>query len=160
MDSDPSQSGYNPETTAPPKKRRARGRDRCQKNWAPDDKKLIQFMRTCPLLVDTAHFFEVSPETIEHYIKKRWGVSYNEFRSKHLADTRAVLVNTALEEALIKRNWRAIEKCLEYYCKWHRVLDLQTGGGDNTIRLRYSLDDEPALPASPVPIDVTPEPVE
>jgi hypothetical protein len=158
MASDASQSGENSDTTAPPKKRRRRGRDRLNRNWAPaDDKQLISFMRTCPLLMDTAHYFEVSQDTIEDYIRRRWGVSYTEFRAKHLADTRAVLVNTALELALVKKDWRAIQKCLEYYCKWHQVLDINPGAGDNVIKLQYSLDPQPNTPQLPVTIDVTPK---
>lgn len=155
MASDASQSAPDDSDTTAPKRKRIRGRTRAH-NWQPDEKKLIGFMRTCPLLEDTAYYFEVSQTTIEDYIFKRWGVSYNEFRAKHLADTRAVLVNTALEMAIVKKDWRAIEKCLEYYCKWHKVLDLQNSTGDNAIRLKYSLDDPGEPKQLPVTIDVSP----
>lgn len=115
-------------------------------------KKLEQFMWTNPTLEMTALFFDCGTNTIEVAIKQRYALTFSEFRSKNLMQTRKALVQKAIQMALEKDNIAALIFALKNLAGWSDSVQL-TVQPNQTVQLKYNLNEPPALPE---PIDVTP----
>ena len=53
-----------------------------------DEDQLRSIMRMKPTLKDVANFFQCSEDTIENYIKAKWGKRFSEFRDENMVFTR------------------------------------------------------------------------
>lgn len=118
-----------------------------------DYTKLEQFMWCNPTLTMTSLFFEVSNSTIEAMIKERYGLSFDEFRSKNIMFTRKTLVQKAVQMAIEKDNVAALIFSLKNLAGWTDNIQMSVQP-TQTIQLKYSLDKPPQPPSDP--IDVTP----
>jgi hypothetical protein len=78
---------------------------------------LKQFMRLKPTLEDTAAFFDCSATTISDFIKTQHGVTFREFRAKHMVHTRMGLVRKAIDMAM-NGNPAMMIFCLKNVCQW------------------------------------------
>jgi hypothetical protein len=82
-----------------------------------DDHQLRTILRWKPTLVDVAHFFECSPDTIEKYIRDNYDCRFTEFRDQNMVKTRHNLIQTALYKAETGDNCMLIF-CLKNLCQW------------------------------------------
>jgi hypothetical protein len=82
-----------------------------------DDHQLRTILRWKPTLVDVAHFFECSPDTIEKYIRDTYDCRFTEFRDQNMVKTRHNLVQTAIKKAEQGDNTMLIF-CLKNLCGW------------------------------------------
>jgi hypothetical protein len=82
-----------------------------------DDVKLRVFMRFKPTLNDTAAYFEVNPSTVENYIRKKFDLTFSEFRDQNMVHTRFMLIRTAIKKAENGDNVMLIF-CLKNLCGW------------------------------------------
>lgn len=149
MASDASQSATEDNLTLDgrtPKKKAGRPRK------TVDMKKLAMFMANYPTEENTCLFFDITMKTLSRQIKQETGLTFSQFREKHIINTRHVLVQKALYRALEKESDRMLELCLKNLNGWNGSTE-QTGAVPNII-LQYSLD---TPPPKPEPRDVTPE---
>lgn len=79
--------------------------------------KLEALMRFDPKREDAAAYFQCSVDTIERRIKEETGLTYVEFKEKHMANTRLTLVQKALKMAEEGDSTMLI-KCLKHFCGW------------------------------------------
>jgi hypothetical protein len=105
-------------------------------------------MWTYPTAEVTARFFDTGTQTLYRWIKRHYGLTFDEFRDKNLSQTKHTLVQKALDMALTHSNVRALELCLRNLCGWDAE-SAQMSPERTAITLRYSLD---------TPRDVTPSP--
>lgn len=150
MASDASQSApseiKSPEDRAPKKSKGGRPRKTL------DMDKLAAFMANYPTAENTALFFDISLKTIYREIKRETGLSFDQFREKHMMKTRHILVQRALYRAIQKESDRMLELCLKNLNGWNGTNDPIVA--QPTVILKYSLEAPPPLPP---PRDVTPE---
>lgn len=114
-------------------------------------RKIEQFMWTYPTAEVTALFFDVGFQPLYRWIKRNYGLTFEEFREKNMAHTRHALVQKVLSLALEKDNVRALAIALKNINGWSDAITVQPQH-QASIQLKYSLD------VSPAPRDVTPEP--
>lgn len=79
--------------------------------------KLGAFCRMKPTAVDCAAFFDCSVDTIERRIKEATGLTFSEFRSKHLVKTKYSLIQSAIQKAQAGDN-QMIQYCLNNLSDW------------------------------------------
>lgn len=97
-------------------------------------------------------FFQVGDKTLYRYIKRNYGLTFDQFRERYMLQTRHALIQTALSKALQKGSDRMLELCLKNFCGWDGT-GQTIAVSQPVIQLRYSLD----TPAHTIPaIDVTP----
>lgn len=65
-----------------------------------DLEQLNKFMRLMPNLKDTAHFFDVSEDTIHLRIKEEYGITFTEFRDKNAVHSRMGIKRKMIEKAM------------------------------------------------------------
>jgi hypothetical protein len=116
-------------------------------------KKLKQFMWTDPTAEVTSLYFDVGIQPLYRYIKRHWGLTFEQFRDKNLQYTRHLLTQKAIDQAVNKNNTAALIFCLKNLCGWRDSVEV-TPGAQPAITLRYSLDAPPPPPEPPR--DVTP----
>jgi hypothetical protein len=107
-------------------------------------------MFTYPTAEQTALFFDVGVQTLYRYIKRNYGLTFEEFRDKNRSYTKNILTQKAISLAIEKNNVAALIFCLKNICGWSDNIQV-TDTRPNTITLRYSLDEPPSPPR-----DVTP----
>lgn len=81
------------------------------------DEKLKAIMRMKPTLEDTAAFFECHTDTITKLIRKKFDLSFSEFRDQNMVHTRFNLIRTAITKAEGGDNCMLIF-CLKNLCGW------------------------------------------
>jgi len=86
-------------------------------------------MRMKPTLKDVANFFQCSEDTIENYIKAKWGKRFSEFRDENMVFTRFNLIRTAIAKAEKGDNVMLIF-CLKNLCGWRDKLPDEIEGDD------------------------------
>lgn len=91
---------------------------------------LKNLMRLMPTLEDTAAYFECGTTTIEDTIKKEWGVTFREFRDKHMVHTRLGLQRKAIEKANAGDNTMLIFS-LKNLCGWSDKNHIELTGKDD-----------------------------
>jgi hypothetical protein len=150
MASDASQSAPKTSSEIPPLQTRKRnGREQ----WITPQR-LQNFMWTYPTAEVTARYFDVGIQPLIRYIKRYWGLTFDEFRDKNMSHTKNLLAQKAIDMALNKDNIAALIFCLKNINGWSDSISVQPGSM-SSIQLRYSLD----TPPTPQPTrDVTPEP--
>lgn len=82
-----------------------------------DEHQLRSLMRLKPREQDVAAFFKCSVDTIQRHIKRRWSMTFSEFRDECMIDIKQRLVVTATEKALAGDNVMLIF-CLKNLCGW------------------------------------------
>lgn len=107
---------------------------------AMTEEKKKQFKTICrlnPTLKDCAAFLEVSEDSIEKYCKSL-GLSFSEFRSQNMVQTRFSLIRKALHMAE-NGNPALMIFCLKNLCGW---LDRNETSlvGNSPIQIKYELD--------------------
>lgn len=94
-----------------------------------DEDQLRSIMRMKPTLKDVANFFRCSEDTIENYIKAKWGKRFSEFRDENMVFTRFNLIRTAIAKAEKGDNVMLIF-CLKNLCGWRDKLPDEVEGDD------------------------------
>lgn len=94
-----------------------------------DEDQLRSLMRMKPTLKDVANFFQCSEDTIENYIKAKWGKRFSEFRDENMVFTRFNLIRTAIAKAEKGDNVMLIF-CLKNLCGWRDKLPDEVEGDD------------------------------
>lgn len=94
-----------------------------------DEDQLRSIMRMKPTLKDVANFFQCSEDTIENYIKAKWGKRFSEFRDENMVFTRFNLIRTAIAKAEKGDNVMLIF-CLKNLCGWRDKLPDEVEGDD------------------------------
>lgn len=94
-----------------------------------DENQLRSIMRMKPTLKDVANFFQCSEDTIENYIKAKWGKRFSEFRDENMVFTRFNLIRTAIAKAEKGDNVMLIF-CLKNLCGWRDKLPDEIEGDD------------------------------
>jgi len=82
-----------------------------------DWEKVKHLMQYRPTLEDASAFFDISKTTLEDKIKAEFDVTFREFRAKHMAKTRILLVQKAIQKALQGDNCMLIF-ALKNFCGW------------------------------------------
>jgi len=114
--------------------------------------RLQNFMWTYPTAEVTARYFDVGIQPLIRYIKRYWGLSFDEFRDKNMSHTKNLLAQKAIDMALNKNNVTALIFCLKNINGWSDNISV-TAQPTSAVQLRYSLEAPPAQAAR----DVTPE---
>lgn len=105
---------------------------------------LCQYMWTHPTAQQTSLFFDVGMQPLYRYIKRHWGLTFDEFRDKNMWVTRHSLTQKALALAL-SGNERLLALALKNYCGWSgESKDAEMV--DRSVQLRYSLAEPPKHP--------------
>lgn len=104
-----------------------------------DAHKLGAFMRLKPTLKDTAYFFEVSEDTIEIYIRKKFDLTFSEFRDKNMIATRFNLIRTAITQAQ-SGNTPMLIFSLKNLCGWTDKTEVSGNSEKPVTMLSYSAD--------------------
>lgn len=90
-------------------------------NWD----KLEALCQYRPFLSDVSEYLGVSEDTVERYIKKRYGITFAEFRDKKMFRTRFNLTEKALQMAL-SGNVTMMIFCLKNLCGWADKTEIKT----------------------------------
>lgn len=102
------------------------------------DRQLKAILRLKPTLEDCAAFLEVSGDTIERHIKRKYKCTYAEFREQNMVHTRFNLIRTALRQAE-SGNTAMLIFCLKNLCKW---VDRHETTSDIKIEAPVFVDDQ------------------
>lgn len=108
---------------------------------------LCQYMWTFPSAQQTSFFFDVGTQPLYRYIKRHWGLTFDEFRDKNMWVTRHALTQKAIGMAMAG-NERILALALKNYCGWSG----EVGANDQidrSIQLKYSLAEPPKHPEPP-----------
>lgn len=120
---------------------RGKGSGRGRPSMFDDDpkkeKQLQVLMRLKPRLKDAADFFEVHPDTIEKFIKKKYQLKYSEFRDRYMVETRFNIVRALIRSAE-SGNIKAIELALGYFLGWRNQPEKEEANRDG-VRLTYNV---------------------
>lgn len=124
---------------------------RCRRRGGQDKyisaETLCKYMWTHPSAQQTSLFFDVGMQPLYRYIKRHWGLTFDEFRDKNMWVTRHALTQKALGMAFAG-NERILALALKNYCGWSG----EAGPNDQidrSIQLKYSLTEPPKHPEPP-----------
>lgn len=81
------------------------------------DRQLRGILRLKPTLKDCAAFLEVHPDTVEKHIRKKYKMTFSEFRTENMVHTRFSLIRTAIKQAE-NGNTAMLIFCLKNLCGW------------------------------------------
>lgn len=81
-----------------------------------------------PSLMDCAGKLDVSHDTIERAIKKKFKMTFVEYRTLKMANTRLKLVQEAINRATEGKSDKMLTKCLDNICGWTSTQNIEHAG--------------------------------
>jgi hypothetical protein len=106
-----------------------------------DWEKLDAILRYKATIVDCSEMLDVSHDTVERNIKKKYDMTFTEYRDKKLTHTRLSLIQKALEQAKTG-NTTMLIFCLKNLCGWSDKMEHGFEKDKQTIVLKYNLDEK------------------
>ncbi len=104
-----------------------------------DWKKLDTILQFGPTLDTCSEVLGVSPDTIERRIKKRFDMSFGQYRLQKMGPAKLRLLQLAFEK-VERGDTRLLIYMLEKFAAWESQNVSQLEDNNNTITLKYNLD--------------------
>lgn len=103
-----------------------------------EKKRLENLMRLRPSLEEAAYQLAVSVSTLQRFIRKTYGVSFDQFRDQKGGETKLKLVETAIKMAIEKGNVTMLIFCLKNVAGWKDNPTPAAETQDQSFKLNYS----------------------
>ena len=92
------------------------------------EEKIRQLKAICrlkPTMEDCAAFLDVSPSTVEKWIKRENGISFSEFREQNMVHTRFMIIREILEQCK-KGNTAMLIYASKNLCGWSDKIEQES----------------------------------
>ena len=115
-----------------------KGRPRKHIDWA----KLDVFLQYNPTLEDAASLMDVGKDKLLEAIKLERGMSFSEYRTQKMANTRLRLVQKAMKMAIEQGNATILIFCLKNLCGWADIPNENDKKLSETVTITYKQKDD------------------
>lgn len=97
-------------------------------------------LRQCIYILETKGI-KIDAKTLQRRIKKKFNMTYSEYKESRMTPTKIKLIQTAIRKAL-EGNTVLMIFCLKNLCGWADKLEQTVDVEKNIVQLKYSLDSE------------------
>lgn len=97
-------------------------------------------VKQCLYILETKGV-KIDAKTLQRHIRRKFDMTYSEYRDSRMTPTKVKLVQTAIRKAL-EGNTVLMIFCLKNLCGWSDRVESSISPDNNTLQLKYSLGDD------------------